>query len=325
MSSIPLLKFGGLALQGRSRFGPYEGRLLEACRELTQVNDIYRLLARRRNAARAWRLHEVAKDFIIPIKEQGVTPVVVVSAFDWATDKLEQMTTWIRVVCGENGVERATRLARGEEDMEAAVEAEMKAIREQDNWDLQREFSHLLMSGELRANAALALVLESLGHTARSLTGREAGIITTTQPVDALVERVEIGYVKELIGDGIIPIVAGFQGYYYDERSKRDEVSILGRGGSNLTAVALADALEQDECVMLSNVDGLYSRDPVKYEDAWKYQQISATELLEWEEFPRVIQREAVEYAREREVDIWIRSGFDADAPGTLIKCRDQK
>ncbi len=322
MSEIPVLKFGGLTLQGKSRFGPAEGRLLEKCKQMTQVNDIYRLLALRRNAARAWRLREVAEKFVICHLKENITPVVVVSAFDWATDKLEQLAAWTRVVCGENAEERATRLAKGEEDIRSVVAYEVGKLRAEGPWELQREFAQLLMSGELRANATLALVLESLGYRARSLTGRQAGIITSPQPVDAHIEKVEIEYLTELVEMGIVPVVAGFQGYYHCEETGRDEVSILGRGGSNLTAVALASALGQTECVMFSNVDGLYSRDPDKYEDAWKYQEITAAELFSWEEFPQVIQREAVEYACEHGVDIWIRSGFEADAPGTLIKCR---
>jgi aspartate kinase len=120
-----------------------------------------------------------------------------------------------------------------------------------------------------------------------------------------------------------VPVVAGFQGYYWDDAEQRDEVSILGRGGSNLTAVALADALEQTECTMFSNVDGIYDKDPNKHVDAVKLSDIKASELLTWDPFPQVIQKEAVLYAVERGVDIWIRDGFDPNKPGTLIRCRE--
>ncbi len=286
MEEIPVLKFGGLTLQGLRRFGPDEERLLEDCCQQDTVNDIYRLLAERRNVARAQRLHQIARQFIAPICDRGLTPVVVVSAFDWATDKLSQLA--------------------------ACISPDPSL----------REYARLLMSGELRASAALSITLEAIGMAARSLTGREAGIVTDRGPVDGVICRIHKGHILELLERKIIPVVAGFQGYYYDSNEQRDEVSILGRGGSNLTAVALADALSQPDCVMLSNVDGIYDKDPEAFDDAEKPDEISADELLEWKPFPRVIQREAVEYAVKHGVDIWIRSGFDATLPGTLIRCR---
>ncbi len=283
---VPVLKFGGLTLQGKNRFGPGEERLLEECRHADNVNDLYRLLASRRNLARAHRLHEVCRDFILPLREQGLVPAVVVSAFDWATDKLEQLA--------------------------ACIDASPEP----------REHARLLMSGELRANASLAMALEAVGCPAYSLTGREAGIETTPQPENALIARVEAQYLGEILRRGIVPVVAGFQGHYFSETAQRDEVSILGRGGSNLTAVAIAAALHQPDCVMLTNVDGVYDRDPNLHADARKLETIAAAELLTWDPFPQVIQREAVEYACACGVDIWIRDGFDAGVPGTRIICR---
>lgn len=287
MATIPVIKFGGVTLQGLARFGPDEERLLDECRRQENVNDMYRLLAQRRNLARAQRLREVAEDFIKPLCEQNQIPVVVVSAFDWATDKLEQLA--------------------------ASLSSKPDP----------REYARLLMSGELRANAALAIALGEAGYQARSLTGREAGIVTDKTPVGALVERVEIGHVRNLLERKIVPIVAGFQGYYWDNEDQRDEVSILGRGGSNLTAVALADALDQNECTMFTNVDGIYDKDPNVYADAVKLDAIKASELLTWQPFPQVIQKEAVLYAVDRGVDIWICDGFSPKKPGTLIKCRE--
>jgi aspartate kinase len=284
--SIPVMKFGGVTLQGINRFGPDEERLLDECHRQRNLTDMYRLLAQRRNLARAHRLEEVADDFIKPLCSVDCTPVVVVSAFDWATDKLEQLA--------------------------ASLSSDPDP----------REYARLLMSGELRANAALAIALVESGFKARSLTGREAGIVTDKRHEGALVERCEIGHVKNLLERQIVPVVAGFQGYYWDDAEQRDEVSILGRGGSNLTAVALADALDQPEFIMFTNVDGIYDKDPNKYADASKISEIGADELLTWDPFPQVIQKEAVEYAVQRGVDIWIRDGFDANKPGTLIRCR---
>ena len=287
MPDTAVLKFGGLSLQGKRRFGPNEAALLEECHRAESVNEIYRLLATRRNSARAQRLREVCRDFILPYRDRGVLPVVVVSAFDWATDKLEQFA--------------------------AALDDDPEP----------HEHARLLMSGELRANAALALTLNAVGCPANSFTGREAGIITTPEPVGALIEKVEDENVRECLERGYVPVVAGFQGYYWDKDTARYEVSILGRGGSNLTAVALADALGNTECTMFSNVDGLYTKDPNKHNDARKIDRIAARELLTWDPFPQVIQKDAVLYACQREVDIWIRDAFDPGIPGTRIICRE--
>ena len=288
MAHIPVLKFGGTSMQGKNRFGPDEDRLLQDLRRMSEVNEIYRTLAQRRNDARARRLSQVAREFLIPLTEQGHVPVVIVSAFDWATDKLDHLA--------------------------AAISSAPP----------KREYARLLMSGELRANSALAMSLEEKGCRARSLTGREAGIVTSPTLVDAAIERVDHQHVAELIQAGIVPVIAGFQGYYRDTSSGRDEVSILGRGGSNLTAVALADALGEEACTMFTDVDGIYDCDPnIHGEDACKIGEISAEDLLALEEdCPQVIQREALQYACERGVNIWIRSAFEPESEGSLIICR---
>lgn len=287
---IPVMKFGGVTMQGLNRFGPDEQRLHDECLRLNDVTEMYGLLASRRNQARAQRLREIAQNFILPLTQKKVFPVVVVSAFDWATDKLAELA--------------------------ATISANPHP----------REYARLLMTGELRANAAMALALQDLGQPAYSLTGREAGIITDCHFVDALIVEVKINYVRKLLKRQIVPVVAGFQGYFRDENEKRDEVSILGRGGSNLTAVALAHALGQPECTMFSDVDGLYNKNPKKYPDAKKIDQITGTKLLQKfkaENWPQVIQKEAVEFALKKGVNIWIRSGFEPEKPGSLIICRE--
>lgn len=285
VSDTPVMKFGGRSLQGKHRFGPDEDRLLAECHQLSKVNDIYRLLAQRRNLARARRLSQVVRDFILPLTRQGKVPVIVVSAFDWATDKLDHLA--------------------------AAITSEPSP----------REYARLLMSGELRANSALAITLEEKGCPARSMTGREAGIVTRGGPVDAGIERVEVEHVKALLAEGIVPIVAGFQGYYPDNGTGRDEVSILGRGGSNLTAVALAQALDEDCCTMFTDVDGVYDCDPGVHDDACKLSKLTAHELETMDPFPQVIQKEALQYACREGIDIWIRSAFEPEKDGTIILC----
>ena len=178
------------------------------------------------------------------------------------------------------------------------------------------------MLGEVRANIALAMSLEERGCAARSLTGREAGSVTLGGPVGAAIERVDEQHVAELVALEIVPVVAGFQGYYPERESGRDEVSILGRGGSNLTAVALADALDQEECIMFTDVDGVYDCDPNVHGDkACKLGSVTAAELLAMEDCPQVLQREALAYACESGVNMWIRLAFEPEKTGKLIIC----
>jgi len=287
MCTIPVMKFGGTTLQGE--FGVdarKHAEMLAACKAESSVEDVYQVAARCRLHLRAQRLLDVASDFVIPQLRQGRTPVVITSAFGWATDKWKALA---------------------------------EAISEHPD---QREYARLQMSGELRSNSALALALHEKGYAARSLTGREAGIRTTPQFVDALIEDVDAAHVSQLVKEGIVPVVAGFQGFFHDERTGRDEVAILGRGGSNLTAVALAKALGQRECCMYSDVDGVYDRDPHQHPEASKFDEIHAEDLLNIEPFPKVIQQEAVHYAMRHGIDIWIKHGSKPGQPGTLVICR---
>ncbi len=315
--STPVVKFGGKTLQGLKRFGEDAERLIGLCKQATAPDDIaeiYSKLAAARNRARARRLAEVARRFVAPLYNENQVPVVVVSAFDVATEKLEWLAAEIACAC----VNELCPARKAKEERSAARLA-------------PREFARLLMSGELRANSALAMALEFLGYPAKSLTGREAGIVTRVgnveygPAVDAMIQTVHEGYLLELVTQHVIPVVAGFQGYYPDPETGRDEVSILARGGSNLTAVALADALGEDECTMFSDIDGVYDRDPRKYPDAKKFEpEVKARILFELPEFPNVIQQEALAYAVYRNIDIWIRSGFDPDVPGTKIICKGE-
>jgi aspartate kinase len=284
------MKFGGTTLQGDVTLDTAQHHaLLEECRQRENVEDMYQDTARCRMRIRAHRMFEVADEFIIPQRRERRVPVVVTSAFGWATDKWKEFAGHIS----------------GEPD--------------------PREYARLQMAGELRSNAGLALALREKGYAAKSLTGREAGIRTTPQYVDAVIEDVDPTYIKHLVDNDIIPVVAGFQGFFHDERTGRDEVSILGRGGSNLTAVALAKALGQRECCMYSDVDGVYDRDPRQNPDARKFAEIYAEDLLNIEPFPRVIQRQAVLFAMEHAIDIWIKSGTEPGKPGTLIICRPKE
>lgn len=313
MLSTPVIKFGGRTLQGQNRFGDDVTDLMARCRAAETPMQIYEMLAEARNAARAQRLKEVAEKYIRPLHKENQVPVVVVSAFDVATDKLEMLAANVAWVADPS-----------------IPSAEVAAAKRVAAQRAPGEFARLLMSGELRANSGLAMMLQMLGIRATSMTGRESGIVTRLAArrfgpsVDAMIQTVHEGRLLELIVSGVIPVVAGFQGYYADTASGRDEVSVLGRGGSNLTAVALADALGQKDCTMFSDVDGVYDKNPKQFPDAQRFEELRARELFDIAPFPNVIQQEAVAYAAYRGVDIWIRSGFDPDAPGTLIVCRGE-
>lgn len=290
MTIIPVMKFGGTTLEGEFAINPERYQeLLQACDWGETVEEKCKAGSRCRSRMRAARLLEVAADFIIPQIVQGRVPVVITSAFGWATDKWDE-------------------LAKGLSD-------------EPD----KREYARLQMTGELRSNSALAMALRAKGYAAMSLTGREAGIRTTPQYRNARIESVDASYVAQLVEQGIVPVVAGFQGYFRDERTGRDELAILGRGGSNLTAVALAHALGQRECCMYSDVDGVYNCDPNKHEDARKFESVYAADLWELPEWPGVIQEDAVRYAMRCGIDIWIKHGRKPGAPGTLILCRPKE
>ncbi len=287
MPTIPVMKFGGTTVQGEMTLNPERhAELLAECRIEDSVEAMYQTAARCRIKTRAARLMDIIQDYVIPQINEGRTPVIVASAFGWATDKWKALANDIS-----------------------------------DQPD-QREYARLQMTGELRATASMAMTLREKGYAAKSLTGREAGFITTPQYVDAVIETVDASYVQELVDAGVVPVVAGFQGYFHDERTGRDEVSILGRGGSNLTAVALAKALGQRECCMYSDVDGLYDKDPNKHADAKKFDEIYAEDLLKMDPFPQVIQRQAVLFSVEHSIDIWIKSGSQPGTPGTLVICR---
>src|SRR5262249_2497106 len=118
----------------------------------------------------------------------------------------------------------------------------------------EREMDLLLSSGERVTSALLALSLQELGFPSRAFTGRQVGIITDSSQPKARIERISADRIREALKDGMIPVVAGFQGI--DEKS---DVTTLGRGGSDLTAVALAVALRADVCDIFTDVDGVYT------------------------------------------------------------------
>lgn len=228
------------------------------------------------------RIHRVA-DRVAKAKGEGHDVVVVLSAMSGETDRL-------------------IRLAR-----------EVTAHPD------ERELDVLLSTGERVTIALLAMELQGRGINARSFTGRQVGIMTDSSHTKARITRVTAERIKEAIAEGIIPIVAGFQGI-----NARSDVTTLGRGGSDLTAVALAGALKADRCIIFTDVDGVYTADPNVVPAARRLDRISYEEMLELASLgAKVLQSRSVEFAAKFNVPVEVQSSF-IEGKGTLVTREDE-
>ncbi len=180
-----------------------------------------------------------------------------------------------------------------------------------------RELDMLLTAGERISMALLAMAISNLGLEARSFTGSQAGIITTSTHGRARVIDVTPGRIQEAIKEGAIAIVAGFQGISQDTK----DITTLGRGGSDTTAVALAVALEADVCEIYTDVDGVFSADPRIVPNARKLKSVTYDEMLELAASgTKVLHLRCVEYARRYELPIHVRSSFSNLAGTWVVK-----
>jgi aspartate kinase len=178
-----------------------------------------------------------------------------------------------------------------------------------------REMDMLLSTGERISCALCAMAIHDMGHKAISLTGSQAGIVTDSSHTRARIIDVKADRIREALGEDRIALVAGFQGVSTDSQ----DVTTLGRGGSDTTAVALAAALDADVCEIYTDVAGVFSADPRIVPDARKLTHASYEETLEMAASgARVLQLRSVEYARNHGVRIHCRSSFE-DGPGTLV------
>lgn len=178
-----------------------------------------------------------------------------------------------------------------------------------------RELDMLLTAGERISMALLAMAIGNLGHEARSFTGSQAGVLTTSTHGKARIIDVKPGRIVEALNDGAIAIVAGFQGINQDT----NDVTTLGRGGSDTTAVALAAALEADVCEIYTDVDGVYTADPRIVPSAQKLDSITYEEMLELAASgAKVLHLRCVEYARRFDLPIHVRSSF-SNLEGTWV------
>jgi aspartate kinase len=178
----------------------------------------------------------------------------------------------------------------------------------------------LLSTGERISCALCAMAIHDMGHQAISLTGSQAGIVTDSSHTRAKIIDVRADRIQETLSEDRIVLVAGFQGVSTDSR----DVTTLGRGGSDTTAVALAAALDADVCEIYTDVSGVFSADPRIVPGARKLPMTSYEEMLEMSASgAKVLQLRSVEYARNHGVRIHCRSSFE-DGPGTLVVSEEE-
>ena len=178
-----------------------------------------------------------------------------------------------------------------------------------------RELDMLLTAGERISMSLLAMAISNLGHEARSFTGSQAGVITDSSHGRARIIDVTPGRIQSALDEGAIAIVAGFQGISQDTK----DVTTLGRGGSDTTAVALAAALDADVCEIYTDVDGIFSADPRTVPSARKLKTVTYEEMLELAAAgAKVLHLRCVEYARRYNMPIHVRSSFSPNE-GTWV------
>jgi len=182
-----------------------------------------------------------------------------------------------------------------------------------------REYDVLVAAGEQVSIALLAMCLKSMGYKAKSYHGWQVPIITDSVFSKARVEEIPDEKVRADLKDGVIVVVAGFQGI-----DREGNITTLGRGGSDTSAVAMAAALKADVCEIFTDVDGVYTTDPNICQDARKVEKISYEEMLELASLgAKVLQIRSVEFAKKYDVDIHVRSSFN-DNPGTMVTKEDK-
>ncbi len=179
----------------------------------------------------------------------------------------------------------------------------------------EREMDMLLATGEQQTIALAAIALHAFGVPAVSMTGAQAGIVTDGVHTKAKIQNITPRQVHRLLDDGNVVIVAGFQG-----RTQEGEITTLGRGGSDLTAIALAAALKADLCQIFTDVDGIYTADPRIVPSAHKLEEVAYDELLELAGAgAKVMQLRSVEFAKKFGVVFEVRSSLNEN-PGTIVK-----
>ena len=227
------------------------------------------------------RIKEVAKK-IVASKKDGLDIVVVVSAMGGETDKLVEMAYEISPEPGK------------------------------------REMDMLLSSGERVSCSLLAMAIQNIGYKAASFTGRQVGILTDSAHTKARIKKIEAHKINRAFKEGLIVIVAGFQGI-----DEKENVTTLGRGGSDTSAVALASALNADLCEIYSDVEGVFTTDPNVEPEARKLNKVSYEEMMEMASSgAKILQIRAVQFAKKYNVPVYVKSSFKK-GDGTLVTKED--
>ena len=184
-----------------------------------------------------------------------------------------------------------------------------------------REYSMLVSTGEQVSVALMSMALQARGVAARSFAGWQAGIYTDGQAKKARIERLACERLEACLSAGIVPVVAGFQGV-----DDKGDITTLGRGGSDTTAVALAAKLTADECQIFTDVAGVYTADPRVVPSAQLLSEITFEEMMELASLgAKVLQPRAVEFAGKYQVKLRVLSSFSDEHPGTLISYKEKK
>ena len=211
--------------------------------------------------------------------------------------------------------ERGDRLVVVVSAMSGVTDNLIKLAKEISPLPSEREMDMLLATGEQTTIALAAMALQAIGVPAASLTGAQAGIVTDRVHTKAKIQNITPRQVHALLDRGQVVIVAGFQG-----QTAEGQITTLGRGGSDLTAIALAAALKADECQIYTDVDGIYTADPRIVPGALKLDEVAYDELLEMAGAgAKVMQLRSVEFAKKFGVVFEVRSSMN-DNPGTIVK-----
>jgi len=199
--------------------------------------------------------------------------------------------------------------------MSGVTDSLIKLSREVSDQPSEREMDVLLSTGEQTSTALLAMALQGMGAKAVSLTGAQAGIVTDGAHTKAKIFNITPGQIQDHLEEGAVVIVAGFQG-----QTAQGAITTLGRGGSDLTAIALAGALKADKCEICTDVDGVYTCDPRIVPNARKIEVIAYDEMLEMASSgSKVMQSRSVEFAKKFKVPFEVRSSFNTNR-GTIVK-----
>jgi len=191
---------------------------------------------------------------------------------------------------------------------------------EASEFPIGREYDLVISTGEQVTIGLLAMVLKEMGYHAKSLLGHQVPIVTDSQFASARIESIDAAKMKEELAKGTILVVAGFQGV-----DPHGNITTLGRGGSDTTAVALAAALKADLCEIYTDVEGVYTTDPNICQEARKLERVSYDEMLEMASLgAKVLQTRSVEFAKKYDVPVMVRSSFN-DAIGTLVCKEDEE